>query len=99
MKALQFKRIMYASTEVDFIAEDQNFVEKANDVTIKSGKDKYEPLVDYYLRNWKSVAPMWVRFYRKNLPSLGDNTSNRVERFFWTLKREIEDTFVTQGKC
>ena len=38
---------------------------------------------------------MWVQVYRKHLPRCGDNTSNRVERFFWTLKKSIHDTFLS----
>ena len=91
----QFRKIIYASPEEAYNAEENKFVEIATDVIVKTGTDKEESLVDYYLRNWRSVAPMWVRYYRKNLPSLGDNTSNRVERFFWTLKKGIQDTFVT----
>ena len=91
----QFKRIIYASTEEEFVAEDKKFEEVVADITIKSRNDKQESLMAYYIRNWRNVAPMWVRCYRKNLPCLGDNTSNRVERFFWTLKQEIQDTFVT----
>ena len=36
--------------------------------------------------------------YRKSLPCLGDNTSNRVERSFWTLKKAVQDTFITLPK-
>ena len=38
---------------------------------------------------------MWVTCYRKHLPLLGDNTTNRIERKFRTLKESISDTFVT----
>ena len=91
---LQFRRIIYANSEDIFKTEDQKFVELAAGVTVKAG-DKQVSLVEYYIRNWRSVSPMWVRYHRKNLPSLGDNTSNRVEWTFWTLKKSIQDTFVT----
>ena len=91
---LQFRRILYANTEDAFKVEDEKFVKLAAGVTVKA-KDKQVSLVDYYIRNWRKDDPMWVKYYRKNLPSLGDNTSNRVERFFWTLKKAIQDTFVT----
>ena len=65
----QFRKIIYASPEEAYNAEENKFVEIATDVIVKTGTDKEESLVDYYLRNWRSVAPMWVRYYRKNLPS------------------------------
>ena len=36
---------------------------------------------------------MWVICYRNNLPLLGDNTSNRVERMFGALKVDIKALF------
>ena len=36
---------------------------------------------------------MWVKCFRKYLPILGDNTTNRVERTFWSLKQSLKDTF------
>ena len=41
---------------------------------------------------------MWVRCFRKSLPCLGDNTSNRVERYFWTVKKAFKDTFMALPK-
>lgn len=36
---------------------------------------------------------MWVKCFRKNLPTLGDNTNNRIERSFWTLKQSLHTRF------
>ena len=36
---------------------------------------------------------MWVQCYRSHLPSLGDNTTNRIERTFRSFKNSIADTF------
>ena len=38
---------------------------------------------------------MWVRCYRKRLPLLGDNTTNRIENKFGVLKKSIDDTFAS----
>lgn len=36
---------------------------------------------------------MWAQCYRSHLPSLGDNTTNRIERTFWSFKNSLADTF------
>ena len=41
---------------------------------------------------------MWVKYHRKDLPTLGDHTTNRVERMFWTLKKSIGETFISLPK-
>ena len=41
---------------------------------------------------------MWAKHLRKGLPTLGDHTTNRVERMFWTLKRSIREKFVSLPK-
>ena len=58
-------------------------------------KDKYVPLSAYYMKNWESCKHMWAMCYRKRLPLLGDNTSNRVERMFGALKVDIKTTFAS----
>ena len=91
---LQFRRVLYSHTEDIFKLEDQKFVEMCGNLQVKTGEN-YVSFAEYYIRNWRSCSGMWVKFYRKNLPTLGDNTSNRVERMFWTLKQSIQDTFAT----
>ena len=54
---------------------------------------KYVALSEQCLNNWEPCKDMWVAFYRRDLPTYGDNTNNRVERSFWTLKQSIEDRF------
>lgn len=36
---------------------------------------------------------MWIQHYRCRLPTLSDDTNNRVERSFWTLKSSIKNRF------
>ncbi|KAE9541810.1 hypothetical protein AGLY_003801 [Aphis glycines] len=40
-----------------------------------------------------SCKIMWVKCFKKNLPTLGDNTNNRIERSFWTLKQSLHTRF------
>ena len=93
----QFRAVLYSNTEEVFNEEDKKFVKACGDVTVKTGKNQ-DVLAEYYIRNWRSCKEMWVKCYRKNLPCLGDNTSNRVERFFWTLKKAFQDTFMSLPK-
>ena len=53
----------------------------------------YVLLTEYYLKTWEPCAGMWVKFHRYGLPLLGESTTNRIERMFWTLKQSISDTF------
>ena len=91
---VQFRAVLYSNTEAEFRLQDKKFVKVCEDVTVKTGKNQ-DSLAEYYIRNWRSCKEMWVRCYRKSLPCLGDNTSNRVERFFWTMKKAFKDTFMS----
>ena len=93
----QFKTTLYSNTEEIFQEENAKFLKVCGNITVKSGGNQTS-LAAYYLRNWKSCESMWVRCFRKSLPSLGDNTSNRVERYFWTIKKAFKDTFITLPK-
>ena len=41
---------------------------------------------DYFKKNWDSMAEMWCLYMRHDLPTLGNNTNNRVESFFGKVK-------------
>ena len=91
---LQFKTLLYSNTEEIYKKEEAKFIRTCRTVTVKSGQSQVS-LADYYVRNWQSCKAMWVRCFRKSLPCMGDNTSNRVERYFWTVKKAFKDTFMT----
>ena len=88
----QFKKVLDSNTEEIFEEETAIFEDLIENVQVKTG-DKYVSLKDYYIKNWKSCSLMWVKCYRKNLPLLGDNTTNRIENRFRNLKLSITDTF------
>ena len=90
----QFKKVVYSNTEDIFDRESQKLEEIIQDLQARSGKN-YVNLKEYYIRNWKSCKLMWVRCYRKRLPLLGDNTTNRIENKFGRLKESIADTFMS----
>lgn len=47
----------------------------------KFGYKTHKPLSDYYLNNWESSKKMWSKCFRKTIPTLGDNTKNRIKDF------------------
>ena len=63
-----------------------NFIEESTGVQIRINQT-YRSLQDYYRKNWETCKKMWVKCFRKYLPILGDNTTNKVERTFWSLKQ------------
>ena len=65
-----------------------------DNVQVRAGKN-YVNFKSYYIKNWESSKEMWVRYFRNSMPLLGDNTSNRVESSFNTLKKSVEDTFIS----
>lgn len=87
-----FKTVLRAATEEDFNQKKAEFLEIVGDLTVKT-KDKYVPLAAYYIKNWDSCKHMWAMCFRKHLPLLGDNTSNRVERMFGALKVDMKAAF------
>lgn len=68
------------------------FLTSVNDIQVRVNM-KYVSLRDQFNNNWDSCKIMWVRCFRKNLPTLGDNTNNRIERSFWTLKQSLHTRF------
>ena len=93
----QFRTVLYSNTEADMCKNIDDFLNLVEGVEVKTG-DKLTSLKEYFKRNWLGCKEMWVIWYRKDLPCLGDNTSNRVERYFWTLKKALKDTFMSLPK-
>ena len=90
----QFKKIVYSHTENIFEEQSLKFEELVENLEVRTGQN-YVSLKAYYLRKWKDCRLMWVKCFRKGLPLLGDNTTNRIENKFGKLKESIKDTFVS----
>ena len=90
-----FKKVLHSRTEDKFIENNEAYLNIVGNVEIRTSNKEYVKLSDYYKKNWESCKHMWVKCYRSHLPLLGDNTSNRVEGQFGTLKKSIEDSFVS----
>ena len=94
----QFKKLVYSHSEEIFGDENKKFLSLLKGLRVRNGSGSYVSLKEYYLKNWESCKLMWVKCFRKGLPLLGDNTTNRVENKFGVLKKSIADTFVTLPK-
>ena len=87
-----FKAMMYARTEALYEETKNEFLVSVEGVEVRVGQ-KYVSLKNQFLKNWDTCKEMWTACHRKHLPTLGDNTNNRIERSFWTLKMSIRDRF------
>ena len=93
----QFKRLVYSNSVDIFETENDKFLDMVESIKVRTVQ-KYVSLKDYYVRNWLSCKLTWVGCYRKGLPLLGDNTTNRIENKFGRLKLDIKDTFMSLPK-
>ena len=84
----------FSRDETTFQINNASFVELIAGIEVRIYKN-YVSFEEYYIRNWENCATMWAFCYRKDLVVLGDNTSNRVERTFWTMRAAIADKFST----
>lgn len=55
-------------------------------------------LVGYYEKSWGSMVERWTFCHRKDLPTLGDVTTDRIKRFFRMLKAAMRDGNRRQGR-
>ena len=42
--------------------------------------------IDYFNANWNNCTEKWASFHRQKLPTMGNNTNNRIEKFEWKNK-------------
>ena len=84
--------ILYSHSPESYETKVSLFKKKYADVEVRTGKAKYERMIDYLERNWFKSCELWAMYHRKGLPTLGDNTTNRVESTFSALKRHLDAT-------
>ena len=90
----KFKLVLYSRNEEIYERCNADLIQEIGDIQVRQN-DTYISFKDYYCKNWEASAPMWVKFYRSGCPLLGDHTTNRIERMFWSLKQSLNDTFVS----
>ncbi|KZS03184.1 Uncharacterized protein APZ42_034156 [Daphnia magna] len=72
-----FRNALYAETEEAYNAE-KKFL-------LKQGEGEGS-LSSYFQLNWFNIESKWTSFGRRHLPTLGNNTTNPLERFHHTIK-------------
>ncbi|GBN27314.1 hypothetical protein AVEN_190515-1 [Araneus ventricosus] len=90
----KFKKMLDAGTEDIYEEHKKDSLTTVKTVQVRVNK-KYVSLEDQFINNWDSCKEMWVAYFRKCLATLGDNTNNRIEISFWTLKQSIHVKFPT----
>lgn len=80
----KFKNVKYARSVKLYKENKSIFLSSVNDVQVQVNM-KYVSLKDQFINNWDSCKIMWVTCIKKNLPTLGDNTNNRIQKSFYTV--------------
>ena len=70
-----FKRALYCRTEESFKEKESEFLDQCT-----------AGLREYYAKNWGNDPATWSFACRAQLRTFGNNTTNRIERFFLTVK-------------
>ena len=90
-----FRATLYAKTEVEakdcckkFLAESETI-----DVRVGNGDQAYYTnLGEYFNKNWETCSDLWMSWRRANIPGLEDNTNNRLERMWRSLKEFLKNS-------
>ena len=94
---MKFRAVIFSRNADAFDVANMDFLDEASNVMICINQVNKD-LGMYYKKNWLSCKSKWVKYFRKDLPLLGDHTTNRVERMFWSLKRSINESFKSLPK-
>ncbi|KAK4003519.1 hypothetical protein OUZ56_005278 [Daphnia magna] len=79
----QFRAALYAEMLGDF--------EAAKAYLLKQGSGPGD-IDSYFESNWFNIADKWSNLGCRNLPTFGNNTSNRLEQFHHTIKDVLQKT-------
>ncbi|KZR99524.1 Uncharacterized protein APZ42_004573, partial [Daphnia magna] len=83
----QFKEAVYAGSE-EKIKEVEEYLcgldEDDDDGT-------YDGLGHYFETNWFNITEYWAVFYRRTLFMMDNHTTNRIERYHSTLKKNLRN--------
>ena len=91
MKA--FTKLLYVSSD-DISKTEEEFKRAIDGVIVRVGygdKSYYANLSEYYEKNWKSCATLWMLLYRRHLVGIEEeHTNNRIERFWRSVKEYLK---------
>ena len=88
-----FNKLLYARTKAEYDEKKMDWDEAVEGVEVKLGageQARFTTLAEYFDECWDDVQEMWARFARATLPMGGDNTNNRIERSFRTMKDTLQ---------
>ena len=91
-----FDEMLYARTEDIYLTKQAawNKVIEGVDVKLGAGKQqRFTSLREYFDKCWAPVCDMWAMYARAKLPLGDENTNNRVERAFRTMKELLRMHF------
>ena len=84
--------MLYSKTELKMNESLEKFKDKSKDIEVKIGNGdmaQYKNLAQYFHKNWESCTHLWVTWKRVNIPGLEDNTNNKLERLWRSLKEYL----------
>ena len=95
----RFVLIVYSKSKDDFDLKCKAFMTEIEGVKVlPPGNNQMVLLSDYFVRRWQSCSKMWVEYERRHLNTMGDNTNNRIERMFGTLKSALKERYKSLQK-
>ena len=88
-----FRAILYAKTELEAKICCEKFLAESETIDVRVGNGDhayYTNLGEYFSKNWESCSDLWMSWRRANIPGLEDNTNNRLERMWRSLKEFLK---------
>ncbi len=82
--------LVYAKSQEIYMQNRDEFFKKLREKRPnKTEKSEFEI---YFNKNWEPITRKWVRYMRADCMHLGNNTNNRLESAWGTLKLELKHT-------
>ena len=88
-----FKKMIYAKTEGHYEIEKNTWYKVIHNVNVILGtgeKKHVKTLCQYFDDCWDPIKNMWSMYSRTSLPLGSENTNNRIERAFRSMKDELK---------
>ena len=88
-----FRAILYAKTELEAKNCCEKFLTESEAIDVRVGNGDqayYTNLGEYFIKNWDSCSDLWMLWRRANIPDLEDDTNNRLERMWSSLKEFLK---------
>ena len=88
-----FNKMLYARTKDEYGEKKVDWDKAVEGVEVKLGageQARFTTLAEYFDECWDNGQEMWAMFARATLPMGGDNTNNRIERAFRSMKDTLK---------